>query len=165
MPAVRAIRIVRPAATSPFGAGVYFATMSPTKIPAEIFTHDGARRAEFDASGWFSTAPSDLIENLARSAWRVDCRADDLEQYAVATYDDVADVLHYVMYLRHGGLAGERSYRIDGAAAIRWLATHRPEILAAVQRDGGAGRRKSTPSGTPTIKTNGKRKMRSPEAA
>jgi len=62
-------------------------------IPAEIFTHDGARRAAFEASGWFAAASSDRIVSLARSTWCAKARADDLEQYALEKNEGVAEVL------------------------------------------------------------------------
>jgi len=115
------------------------------KIPAEVFTRDGARRARFEASGWLAAAGVSQIVELAQNGWRANSCAGSLEQYAFGKSEEVADLLAYVMYLRHGGLAGERAFVVDADAAVGWLARHRPEILAelgCVQPDGAEGGRR-----------------------
>ncbi len=103
-------------------------------IPAAISSSDFAKRAELDASGWFATAPAETIVALARDSWRGDRFARDLAAHCLAANDALADVLQYVMYLRHGGLRSGFRCSVDAAAALEWLARSRPDVAAALRK-------------------------------
>jgi hypothetical protein len=139
-------------------------------IPAEICSSDRAKRAGFDASRWFATATIEKLVELARRHWRGDPFIRELALDCAGSDDAVADVLQYVMYLRHGGLRASCRCSIDSAAALRWLSHFRPAIAAALRRTcahdcGRSGGRKSATSGSPSTKMNGKKKTCPRESA
>jgi hypothetical protein len=101
-------------------------------IPAAICSSDFARRAEFDASRWFLEAPAQTILELAHSAWQSERLAHEVAICALGSDDSVADVLQYVMYLRHGGLRAECRLSVAADAALKWLAVYRPDVAAAL---------------------------------
>jgi hypothetical protein len=113
--------------------GEKHAMISPLTIPAKIHSSDGVKYCEFDASAWFAKAPSEKILELALSGWAGEGAVADAARNAGATNDAVADVLQYVMYLRHGGLRSGYKCVVDNVAALEWLASHRPEVLAMLR--------------------------------
>ena len=102
-------------------------------IPAAVWSSDFARAAEFDASPWFAGASVQAIVELARQSWRSDRLAHDVAVCALGSEDSVADVLQYVMYLRHGGLRAECTLRVQAEAALKWLAVYRPDVAAVLR--------------------------------
>jgi hypothetical protein len=102
-------------------------------VPAEICTDDGAKWARFDASGWFATAPVESIVDLAQHGWTSRRVATDVARFGKADCSEVAELLQYVMFLRHGGLEGGCTCTIDRVAALEWLAYRRPEVFARVR--------------------------------
>jgi hypothetical protein len=107
-------------------------TFPQIKIPGEIYSGDLAKRARFDASRWFATATTEELATLARSGWHADRLAHDIAAESASSDDAVADVLQYVMYLRHGGLQGMLRCCVDSEVAAEWLAYFRPAAAAAV---------------------------------
>jgi hypothetical protein len=102
-------------------------------IPAKIRSDDWAKYAEFDASAWFATAPPEKILELARNGWGGNESSNEAARYCAGSDGIVADVLQYVMYLRHGGLRSGYKCVVNGVAALEWLAYHRPEVLAMLR--------------------------------
>ncbi len=102
-------------------------------IPAAIYTDDGAKWASFDARRWFATAPMKRIVEVARSGWKISAGAADVARCARLENPQVADVLQYLMYLRHGGLDAAATCAIDAVAALEWLAYSRPEVFEAAR--------------------------------
>ena len=102
-------------------------------IPAAIWSSDFARSAEFDASPWFANASMQAIVELARHSWRSDRLAHDVAVCAHGADDCIADVLQYLMYLRHGGLRAQCTLRVQAAAALKWLAVYRPDVAAVLR--------------------------------
>jgi hypothetical protein len=102
-------------------------------IPAEIWSSDLAKHASFDASPWFVSAPAEAILALARNAWQGDTIGHDVAAESACASDGVADVLQYVMFVRHGGLRAGYRCSIDGAAARAWLADFRPTVAAVLE--------------------------------
>jgi hypothetical protein len=98
-------------------------------IPAKIRSDDWAKYAEFDASTWFATAPTEKILELARNGWGDNELSNEAAKDCAGSNGAVADVLQYVMYLRHGGLRGGCKCVVSSVAALEWLAYHRPEVL------------------------------------
>jgi hypothetical protein len=137
-------------------------------IRAEISSSDLAKRAVFDITRWLATAPVETIVALAHSAWRGDAFAHDAALQALEADESIADVLQYVMYLRHGGLGSGYRLAVDSDAALTWLSIARPEVVSAL---GGSvqarerGGRQSARSGRPRISTNGTKSTRPRENA
>jgi hypothetical protein len=102
-------------------------------IPATVRSNDGARYARFDARAWFLTATPAQVLALAAERWRGIGSALDVARSAAATNDEVADVLQYVMYLRHGGQRASCVVQVDETAALEWLAYRRPKVLSALR--------------------------------
>jgi hypothetical protein len=102
-------------------------------IPATVRSNDGARYARFDASAWFLTATPAHVLALAAERWRGTGTALDVARKAVATSDEVAEVLQYVMYLRHGGQCASCVVQVDETAALEWLAYRRPKVLSVLR--------------------------------
>lgn len=107
-------------------------------IPAQLRSDDWAKYAEFDASPWFATAPKEKILELARRGWGDDEVSNEAARHSAASNGAVADVLQYVMYLRHGGSPSGYKCVVNGVAALEWLAYHRRDVLAVLltPRDG-----------------------------
>jgi hypothetical protein len=102
-------------------------------IPAVICSSDFARRAALDAGPWFLEAPARAILELARNAWHSERLAHDVAICALGSDDSVADVLQYVMYLRHGGLRAQCTLTVQADAALKWLAVYRSDVAAALR--------------------------------
>jgi hypothetical protein len=94
---------------------------------------DWVKYAEFDASPWFATAPTEKILELARYGWGDNESSTGAAKDCGGSDGSVADVLQYVMYLRHGGLRSAYKCFVNGVAALEWLAYHRPEVLAMLR--------------------------------
>lgn len=107
--------------------------MHPRAVRAEISSCDLAKSAVFDIARWLATAPAETIVELARDAWRGDAFAHDAALQALEADESVADVLQYVMYLRHGGLGGGYRLSVDSDAALTWLSLARPEVVTALR--------------------------------
>jgi hypothetical protein len=103
------------------------------RIPAKIHTDDGAKCATFDARSWFATASMERIVELAQAGWRSRREATSIARLAQFENPEMADVLQYVMFLRHGGLDGSCTCTVDRVAALEWLAYHRPDVFARVR--------------------------------
>lgn len=86
----------------------------------------------FDITRWLATAPAETIVALARGAWHGDDYAHDAALQAVEADERIADVLQYVMYLRHGGLRSGYRLAVDPDAALTWLSIARPEVVTAL---------------------------------
>ena len=102
-------------------------------IPAKIRSNDGAKCAEFDASEWFANAPPKVIINLAWTGWGNSELSEEVARGSAGSNGAVADLLQYVMYLRHGGLRSGYKCVVNSVAALEWLAYHRPEALAILR--------------------------------
>jgi hypothetical protein len=117
--------------------GVYFRTMErkilALTIPAKIHSDDRAKYAEFDASAWFAKAPTEKILKLARNGWGDNEFSNEAAKDSAGSNGAVADVLQYVMYLRHGGLRSGYNCVVSRVAALEWLAYHRPDVLAMLR--------------------------------
>ena len=109
------------------------ATLALT-IPAKIYSNDCAAYAEFDARAWFVTAPVEEVLELARNGWGGEHVADEVAKRVSATNSEVADVLQYVMYVRHGGRESGYKCVVDGVSALEWLAYRRPDVLATLRK-------------------------------
>jgi hypothetical protein len=111
-------------------------------IPARIYSNDCAHYKEFDASEWFAVASTESILRLEKSGWGGEHVADELAKYAMQSDDDIATIIQYVMYLRHGGLQTGFRCEVDPVCALEWLAFVRPEVLAEIRKgESGYGRR------------------------
>ena len=102
-------------------------------IPAQICTDDRTKWAKFDASDWFTIASVEGIIDLAQHGWTSREEAADIARSANAESPEVADLLQYLMFLRHGGSDGGCTCTVDRVAALEWLAHYRPEVLALVR--------------------------------
>jgi len=102
-------------------------------IPARVYSADCAKYAEFNATGWFATAPMERILELARTGWSGALAVNEVARYEQNANDEVAEVFQYVMYLRHGGRESACKCFIDSVSALEWLAYHRPDVLAAIR--------------------------------
>ena len=105
-------------------------------IPARVRTSDCAMYAQFDARSWFRIARVEDVVELARNDWRGEHLAEEIVSCAADTNPAVADLLQYVMHLRHGGeYAGCRCF-VDRVSAQEWLAYNRPDVLSKLRSSG-----------------------------
>ena len=103
-------------------------------IPARIYSNDCAHYKEFDASSWFAVASTENILRLSENSWGGEYVADELAKYVMDQDDDVATVLQYVMFQRHGGLQAGFKCEVDAVSALEWLAFVRPNVLAEIRK-------------------------------
>ena len=103
-------------------------------IPARIYSNDCAHYKEFDASEWFAVASSESILRLAENGWGGEHVGRELASYAMQQDDDIATILQYVMYLRHGGLQAGFQCEVDPVSALEWLAFVRPDVYGEIRK-------------------------------
>jgi hypothetical protein len=109
-------------------------TIAAPAIPAKIRSNDCAKSVEFDASEWFATAAPEKILDLARSGWGGEPAARDIAGYAAASNGAVAEVIQYVMYLRHGGLCSGLDCFVNAVAGLEWLARNRHDVITILRK-------------------------------
>jgi hypothetical protein len=107
----------------PGGSSDRWIPIFPKAAFAKIRSDDWAKYAEFDASTWFATAPTEKILELARNGWGDNEISHEAARHSAACNGAVADVLQYVMYLRHGGLpSGYKCVVSNAAGPVEQLA-------------------------------------------
>lgn len=92
------------------------------RVEATITSDDGVADHVCDVTGWLASATVREIETLIHAGWA----GDEAAEVAVALADEEPEVGEVLRHARRAdtGVVVE----IDGAAALAWLARHRPAV-------------------------------------
>jgi hypothetical protein len=100
---------------------------TPVTIPAEVYSDDHVLETSFDAAPWFEQASEAEILQLADDGWGSDYSADAIARWMTSHNAHVGWFLSAWMSC---SLIIGFECRVDQAAALKWLAAHRPALAA-----------------------------------
>jgi hypothetical protein len=127
-------------------------TTTKAVIPATITTDDGAFEVKFNALKWFEQARDTDLFGLGLAEWGGDYESDAVATFMSSFDENVARVFRYIE-LRNEAVGHDDStaslstrrdrvadmigfeVHVDSAAAMTWLAGHRPKIHLSMLKE------------------------------
>ncbi len=111
---------------------IRFRGLETASVRAEVHTDDHAFEYDFDAAPWFEQATIEQIIALANCGWGGDYPADVVAHW-MADYDERLQLLFSYLEIAAKTEAVGFECHIDDGDAGRWLAEHRPRLLATIE--------------------------------